>query len=401
MDQENGAPGVVATHSARNVLPGEPFDPPLNGQVPGPRPAPQGAPPVQQVPGPAQPFGEELPPPLWNYAPAAEPFAAPVGAPLAPAQSPADFETLQDYASLPAARPFGAPAEPQYAPQAPQSYAPQSYAPQSYAPQDGAPASYATPTAPATWPVPAQMPSPEGFAPAPHPDMSSVLTGLPLAPIDEQPPAEGRRRSKSRSGRSPDKRLLAVALVAVLAGGGYFGYTQLSKKSDTTTPAVAAPTTPVVPAVTVTPYAFPIHVAGFALRTGSAANLQNRQLKAFAIKAYPAFSKTVSVASYSAGTPAIVAMSFQPKAARLPGTYATVLSNVRKPAAGNVVGAFTAVPPGAAGGKLTCGGQRGASPISYCVWQGKKTVGLMYVTGSPKSQITEILTREMRAYAEH
>ena len=50
---------------------------------------------------------------------------------------------------------------------------------------------------------------------------------------------------------------------------------------------------------------------------------------------------------------------------------------------------------------MTCGGQRGASPISYCVWQGRTTVGLMYVTGSPKSQITEILTREIRAYAEH
>jgi hypothetical protein len=435
VEQENGAPGVVATHSARNVLPGEPFDPPLTGQVPGPRPAPAPEP-VQPL---AQPADEALPPPLWNYGPASEPLAAPVGAPIgapgAPAQVPADFETLQDYASLPAAQTFGAPtAPPSYTPQsyAPQSYAPQPYAPQPYAPQPyapqaappayapaaavppaytphdaapqafspAAPAGYAAPPAPPAWPAATQMPAPEGFAPAQHPDMYSALPPLPFAPVEE-PPSEGKRRRRTSSGKSPDKRLLAVALVAVLAGGGYFGYTQLSKKSDTTTPAAAAPTTPVAPVLTVTPYAFPTHVAGFALRTGSAAVLQNRQLRAFAIKAYPTFGKTVSIASYSAGTPAIVAMSFQPGAARLAPTYSTVLSNVRKPATGNVVGAFTAMPPGAAGGRMTCGRQRGASPISYCVWQGKTTVGLMYMTGSTNSQITEILTREIRAYAEH
>ena len=40
-------------------------------------------------------------------------------------------------------------------------------------------------------------------------------------------------RTKAAEDRKPvDKRLLAVALVVVVAGGGYFGYTQLSKKSS-------------------------------------------------------------------------------------------------------------------------------------------------------------------------
>ena len=432
MEQENGAHGLVATQSARNVLPGEPFDPPMHSQVPGPRPAPVQQPPQQFQQPPQQfqpdlmapPAAETLPPPLWNYGPAGETFAAPTGAPVVPAGASVDFESLHDFASLPAAQPYEpqafeqqphalrAPAPESYVPQsyAPQSYAPQSYAPQSYAPQ--APAGYGAPAAPQGWPAPQSTQAPEGFGPPQHADLSTTLPPLPPAPAGEEAAAEGGRRRKARGkkasgakasgGKAPDKRLLALALVVVLAGGGYFGYTQLTKKSDSTTATATVPTVPkVAPTVTATPYGFPTHVAGFALHTGSAASLQNRQLRAFAIKAYPTFGKTVSVASYSAGSPAVVAMSFHPAAGSLSTTYSTVLANVRKPATGNVVGAFTAVPPGAAGGKMTCGGQRGASPISYCVWQGKSSVGLMYVTGSPKSQITEILTREIRAYAEH
>ena len=50
---------------------------------------------------------------------------------------------------------------------------------------------------------------------------------------------------------------------------------------------------------------------------------------------------------------------------------------------------------------MTCGGQRGASPIGYCVWKGTRTVGELYVTGNAATSIPQILTRELRAYAEH
>jgi hypothetical protein len=378
VEQQSGAPGAAQAQAARTVLPGEPFDPPQASAVPAPRPAEQPAE-VAATPGL---------PPAWKY----EPMPAPQGAPVyesAPAAyadpqqlGGGDFNSLHDFATLPVAPQFAAPA--------PEAFAPAAYPPPPTETFGAAPAWQPAAQPEAAFPPPV-------FAPADP----STLPPLPPVQDDEGFLAEPGKRRSDRKG--PDKRLLAVALVAVLAGGGYFGYTQMSKKSDNTSnaavPKVTRPVVPVTPAGT--PTAFPAHLAGFALQTGPAAQLQSSQLKAFAVKAYPTFGKTVSIASYSAGSPAIVAMTFNPGTAGLATTYSTVLANVRKPATGNVVGAFTAVAPGAAGGTMTCGGQRGASPISYCVWEGKTTVGLMYMTGSPKSQITEILTRELRAYAEH
>jgi hypothetical protein len=217
--------------------------------------------------------------------------------------------------------------------------------------------------------------------------------------------ADGGDEKPSGKRRGPDKKLLALLAVVVVAAGGYFGYTQLHKSSSSSDSSNSAPVPASKPVTPVTPkaaaYDFPSNVGGFKLQTGPAASLQAKQLKAFAAKQFPAFGNTASVASYSSGQPEIVAVTYHPARAKLASTYDTLLDNVRKPAKGNTVGAFKAVAPGAAGGAMTCGGQSGASPIAYCVFQGRSVAGVVYTTGSPKSAMAEIITRELRAYAEH
>ncbi len=218
----------------------------------------------------------------------------------------------------------------------------------------------------------------------------------PLPPVQDDEGLLGEPESK-RSRRSPDKRLLAVALVAVLAGGGYFGYTQLTKKSSTTTA-----NTPVTPVTTTAPkYDFPSNIAGLKLQSAASTASLRASVLAEAKTWNAAAARTLSVASYSAGQPAIVAISFHPAAAQLASDYASLVRFTAAPDTGNVASPSHAAVPGAAGGQMTCGGQSGPDASSWCVWRGTTTIGVMQVSGSPKTQITEILTRELRAYAEH
>jgi hypothetical protein len=366
VEQQSGAPGSAQAQAARTVLPGEPFDPPQASQVPGPR-AEQAAP---------------LAPPAWSY----EQQAAPQGAPAygaAPATyvdpqqfGDGDFNSLHDFATLPAASQFGAPAP------ATEAFAPAAY----------------PPPAPAEAPAwqPAAQPEaafpPPVFAPA---DPAS-LPPLPPEQSDEGMFAEPGKRRTGRKG--PDKRLLAVALVAVLAGGGYFGYTQLSKKSSST----ATDNGPVVPATAPAPkYDFPSNIAGLQLQPAAKTASLRPAILAEAKTWNAAAAKTLSYASYSAGQPGILAISFHPAAAQLAADYASLVRFTAAPNTGNVAVPSHVAVPGAAGGQMTCGGQSGRDAASWCVWRGATTVGVLQVSGSPKTQITEILTRELRAYAEH
>lgn len=223
----------------------------------------------------------------------------------------------------------------------------------------------------------------------------------PLAPEELEPEPEtgrGRRRRATRSGGA-NKRLLALAAVVVLAAGGFYGYKEFTKSgssSDATSAATGPVAAPVVPR-----YAFPTAISSYRLQTGAAATTAHRQIRTFALKEFPAFGRTASIASYGTGKPAIIVTAFHPRASALPGAYSALLGSVRKPQKGNVVGTFSAAAPGAAGGKMTCGGQRGAAPIAYCVWSGTSTVGMVSVSGSPDTTLAQNLTRELRAFAEH
>jgi hypothetical protein len=288
-------------------------------------------------------------------------------------------DSLHEYANLPVAPQFGAPAP------ATQAFAPAAFPP----PAEAAPVfsplqpeAFAPPQSEAAYPAPV-------FAPA-----EDALPPLPPKQDDEGLLAEPEKK-KERKG--VNKRLLAGALVVVLAGGGYFGYTQLTKKSSSTT--ANTPVTPVT--APVVHYDFPSNVAGLKLQSAaSSASLRGvvlGQVKAF----NPALARSLSFASYSAGQPSIIVMSFHPGTAKLAADYAALVKYSATPDAGNVAVSPHAATPGAAGGQMTCGGESGSHPYSWCVWRGTSTVGAMQISGSPKSQITEILTREMRAYAEH
>ena len=333
------------------------------------------APPTEPAPGDYEPPAPATFTPLPTY-----------GVQLDPG-----FDSLQRYAAPPAAF--------QQAPAFPQT--PAHVGPAGDMPAPAFPPPTAQPEATFAPPAPGLEPEPV------HP-----LTALNA---DDGHDDNGSDAGAKHAKRGPDRKLLALLAVVVIAGGGYFGYTQLNKSSDdtdtpTSVPTVTAPSTrpsqapatgtPVTPA-TAGLYGFPKQLSGYSLQTSAAATRQAQQLKGFAAQQLPSIGKTAQVAVYASGTPGVVATTYRPAAANLASAYSTLLANVRKPAAGNRVGAFTAVAPGAAGGSMTCGGQSGASPIAYCVFRGASAVGMIYMIGTPKTAMVEILTREMRAYAEH
>jgi hypothetical protein len=392
VEQQSGASG--AAQAARTILPGEPFEPPAASQVPAPRDETQPPPP---------PTGAPLAPPAWNY----EPMPAPEGAPLyqsapAPYGEPqpvgGDFDALHDFASLPDAPQFGAPAA-----TAPfEAFTPAAYPPPpaeapvfAPAPPTAAPAPPTAAFAPAQ-PAPAAYPPPT-FAPAPSQD---ALPPLPPAQEDEGLFAEPDKKAK-KDRKSVDKRLLAVALVAVLAGGGYFGYTQLTKKNSSST-TVNTPVTPVAPVAPAAPkYDFPANVAGFKLQSAASSATERAAVQAELKVWNPALAKTMSFASYSAGQPAIFSFVLHPAQSQLATDYAALVKHSATPGAGHTIVDPHVAVPGAAGGQMTCGGVKSDTSSSWCVWRGSNTVGAVMVTGSTKTAITEIITRELRAYAEH
>jgi hypothetical protein len=384
VEQQSGASGAAQTQAARTILPGEPFEPPAASQVPAPRDeAPAEVPAYAAADTP-------LAPPAWGT-PQFQPMAAPEGAPVYQAAPSAyvdpqpaggDFNTLHDFASLPVAPQFGAvPAVPVEA-FSPASFPPPPAEAPAFAP--AAPAAFAPAEQPAGFPPPV-------FAPA----VDDALPPLPPVQEDEGFFAEPEKSKKER--KPLDKRLLAGALVVVLAGGGYFGYTQLSKKSsnDNATGPVAPVTAPVAK------YNFPSNVSGLKLQPAASSATIRANVLAEAKTWNPAAAKTMSFASYSAGTPAILAFTFHPAASKLAADYASLVKFSAKPDPGNVAAAAHASAPGAAGGQMVCGGESGPDAQSWCVFRGTSTIGVMVVSGSPKTQITEILTRELRAFAEH
>jgi hypothetical protein len=430
VEQEYGEPSSATSLAARTVLPGEPFDGPAASAVPGPRDvAPEQTPeaPQQWNFGPPAQSDFVSPPPAPRsfepetydptYGAVVDPHHAPASV-FTPTYATADslaapdqYESLHQFGELPIAAGYGdtalAPAYP--APPAYDLSKPPAYA----APE--VPVAYPSPAgdlpaypAESSWPAPPEAAYPS-FAPPAH---EHGLLAPPAPPIEAPPIGEDAQSAHRKSERRPNKALLALAAVVILGGGGYFGYTQLSKSDSSTAtstpitsaaPAASTPaaTTPTAPAASAA-YSYPTHLAGFAARTSSTAQALQRQITSFSKGAYPAYLGTPAVTSFgTANTASVVAVTFKPAASKLSAGFSTMLAGVQKPAAGNTVGAFASVPAGAAGGSMTCGSQTGASPITYCVWKGTSSVGMVYMKGRTDTPINQALTRELRAYAEH
>ena len=442
MEQEYGEPNSATSLAARTVLPGEPFEGPAASAVPGPRDQPLVAAPAYQ---------EE---PVWNFAPPAEnDFAAlpparsfepatydpTYGAVVDPHHAPAElftptyatadslttpeqYEDLHQFGALPVAEGYDqSAAAPAYDSSPPPAYP----APAGY---DLAPPAFPAPAYPSpagdlpVYPAAPSWPTPEASQHAFNAPAPELLT--PIAPsaegvsIGDEPPTGEDADGAHRKSRGPNKALIALAAVVILGGGGYFGYTHFVKSSTdsststgTSTPKAATPVAPKsakssTPTVT-TPtgtvsYNYPSSLAGFSVRTSSAASALQRQITSFAKGAYPAYLGTPVIASYgTASTASVVAYTFHPAASKLSDGFATLLAGAHQAATGNTVGDFTSVPAGAAGGSMTCGSQTGASPISYCIWKGTSAVGMVYMKGQTDTPINQALTRELRAYAEH
>jgi hypothetical protein len=441
VEQEYGEPNSATSLAARTVLPGEPFDPPASAAVPGPRDLPPAQ--LEQAP--------EVPP-QWNFGPPAQselampprsfepasydptygdpntadphhPVSPDYGQSYAPTYAtaesltaPEQIEGLHQFAlpmtegadpALQFAAPQAAPAyPPAYDTSAPPAY-PASDVTAAYPPPAAPPAgmpAYPAPTAPSSWPAPMPEPTASHQAFAGAPDQA-----LLAPPADEPPTGEDAEGTHRKSHRGPNRSLVILAAVVVLGGAGYFGYTQLSKSDSNSGSSVVPPRakTPASTAPVVTPngtpvYAYPSQLAGFSQRTGADALTLVHQISSFSKSAYPAFMGTPQIASYGTpGTVSVIAVTFHPVVSKLAAGFKTILTGVQKPATGNTVGAFTAVPTGAAGGSMTCGSQSGVSPISYCVWKGKSAIGMVYIKGTTATPNTQALTREMRAGAEH
>jgi hypothetical protein len=58
------------------------------------------------------------------------------------------------------------------------------------------------------------------------------------------------------------------------------------------------------------------------------------------------------------------------------------------------------VAPGAAGGSMLCGSQRGASSSAWCAWKSGKGVGFLTTSGTASPTFAAVFTRELRAFAE-
>ena len=112
----------------------------------------------------------------------------------------------------------------------------------------------------------------------------------------------------------------------------------------------------------------------------------------------------MTFASYSAGQPAIYAMTSSRRGqSQLAAYYAALVQQSAAPDAGNVDRRLrTCAVPGAAGGTDDLRRrERHLRLLVVRLARHDHRRRQLTVTGSPKTQITEIITREMRAYAEH
>ena len=80
--------------------------------------------------------------------------------------------------------------------------------------------------------------------------------------------------------------------------------------------------------------------------------------------------------------------------------YNALLGSLSRPGPGSASVAATPVAPGAAGGTMMCGSQRGSSATAWCAWESPKGMGFVQAKGTANTAYAAVYTRELRAFAE-
>jgi hypothetical protein len=210
----------------------------------------------------------------------------------------------------------------------------------------------------------------------------------PPAPPSDEAPVEHRT--------SGSRRVVALlGAVAVLGAAGYLGYSQLAGSDE----AVSSPVVPAKPAVT-PKFTLPTSLANLTQITPAQAKALSTSYTTLAAKNLPTLPAPTTVSAYHPQNDARVTVNVVVYKAGSPGAYEALVGSLSRPSPGNAAVAAVPVAPGAAGGQMLCGSQRGTSSTAWCAWSSTKGVGFLSTRGTANPTFAAIYTRELRAYAE-
>jgi hypothetical protein len=480
-EQQDGFPIPAVPSSARNILPGEPFEPASAG-LPAPRSGDSFAGPGWGAGAPGLP-GDPVGLNPLGFEPSTGPLPAVPGGPL-----PGDpLDALQQYAGMPSAFGTGYASGAAPAPDPTQLYQPfPGPAAPDYSGGTGYPATsaYGTPEGsgfadggiftgeafgsdnlggPTFGADPLDGASPQGEhfgagAPGPAgsasastmladpsifgadehslglPPMTAaaptITPGSPFEPapgfgvdsdmLVEEQGGRGRRRRNSKARRTRDheggattggsgggsRRAVALlGIAAILGGAGFVGYTQLGGSEDelvSSGPVTRAPAGTAATGSAPATYATPKQLATFSQVAPDALVGLTRDYTSLAKQNLPGLPAPMTVSAYHTATspaPVINVVVYAPSA-RSDAAYNQLVAQLSRPGEGTVSVPAVPVAPGASGGTLLCGSQRGASNSAWCAWKSDKGVGFLQTRGSSNQNNAAVLTRELRAYAE-
>jgi hypothetical protein len=228
--------------------------------------------------------------------------------------------------------------------------------------------------------------------------------------------SEGKRRSSgtergafdaltdARSDEAPvehrasgSRRVVALlGAVAVLGAAGYLGYSQLAGTDQ----AVSSPVVPKKPVVASPKSTLPTALANLTEITPAQAKALATSYTTLSAKNLPTLPVPLTVTAYHPQNDPRTTVNVVVYKAGVRGTYETLVGSLSRPSPGNAAIAAVPVAPGAAGGQMLCGSQRGASSTAWCAWSSTKGVGFLSTKGTANPTLAAIYTRELRAYAE-
>jgi hypothetical protein len=267
-------------------------------------------------------------------------------------------------------------------------------------------------------PIPQLPVPPAGFGPIPGPPTDVLASAAPFPfpglDLDADEEDTGRRRRKGRrrasaeadatsGGRSGLRRIGAlVGIAAVLGTAGWVGYGQLNSSSDSTATPLSPGPHAAAPAATVR-FTLPAQLATLTQVPSARAAQIARDYSATTGRALTALPAPAVVSGYHDAGKQAIAVSvvvYKPAASSANSGYLALVGQLSRPGAGNVSVPATTVAPGAAGGSMLCGAQRGTTASAWCAWKTGKTVGFLRTHGSSDVAYATVYTRELRAYAE-
>ncbi len=385
------APPAESTPGGATILPGVPL--PLWGRTEEPVLPDPPPPPVPLAPAPVAAAEVDVP-----DAPA--PLAAPFGS-VAQVDVPDAPPTAMAEPPAAAPVPFLAPVEALAEAPAPDGpYGPPPSADDALAEALAVPVPALDPPAPSAPPVAAAYAAagaapptaPWGTSAAPAPTALPAPTSLPepgpaSLPVDLAPPsgepvqAGGAHRSPEPAADDvPDpsrRRLVLLGTlggVVVLGAVAAFGWPGLlvSQEDPGAAPA-AQPAAPVSAPVTLRT---PQSVAGLSLLRGASADALTKAASATSI---PGYTAPVSAVYGRGTTPAATVIAWTATNRGTPADVSTAFAGYQG-ATGRVVTGITPVPPGAPGGRMSCGSSLvGSTPASVCFWSDDATFGAITV----------------------